>query len=41
MHSMLKKTVLGFFGHVTRQASGSHEGEAVENIENYALVNAL
>jgi hypothetical protein len=30
MHNMLKKTVLGFFGHVARQASGLNEGEAVE-----------
>jgi hypothetical protein len=50
MHSLLKGTVLGSFGHVTRQASGWRESEAVEfrvlplsekAIENYALVNAL
>jgi hypothetical protein len=29
MHGLLKRTVLGFFGHVTRQVSGWHEGEAV------------
>jgi hypothetical protein len=29
MHSALKKTALGFFGHVTWQASGLREGEAV------------
>jgi uncharacterized protein (DUF1800 family) len=28
MHSVLEKTVLGFFGHVAWQASGLREGEA-------------